>query len=79
MFQLILAYKKVCEGEKPQKYVYSSAFFSTFVLLLSDIIIFNKSLTSPSFQKKKKMSQVFWGEIKDSKKLVKSFKKSYFY
>ena len=43
----------MCEGEKPQKYVYSSAFVSTFVLLLSDIITFNKSLTSPSFQKKK--------------------------
>lgn len=65
----------MCEGEKPQKHVYSSAFFSTFVLLLSDILIFNKSLISPSFKKKKKkkMSQVSWDEIKDSKKLVKSF------
>ena len=64
----------MCEGEKPQKHVYSSAFFSTFVLLLSDILIFNKSLVSPSFKKKKKkMSQVSWDEIKDSKKLVKSF------
>lgn len=62
------------EGEKPQKHVYSSAFFSTFVLLLSDILIFNKSLISPSFKKKKKkMSQISWDEIKDSKKLVKSF------
>lgn len=62
------------EGEKPQKHVYSSAFFSTFVLLLSDILIFNKSLISPSFKKKKKkMSQISWDEIKDTKKLVKSF------
>ena len=47
----------MCEGEKPQKHVYSSAFFSTFVLLLSDILIFNKSLVSPSFKKKKKKDE----------------------
>lgn len=49
------------EGEKPQKHVYSSAFFSTFVLLLSDILIFNKSLISPSFKKKKKDEPDFLG------------------
>lgn len=75
MFQLILAYKKV-------KWVKVKNHRNMFIVQLSSLHLYFysqtylysiKALYLHHLKKKKKMSQISWDEIKDSKKLVKSF------
>lgn len=75
MFQLILAYKKV-------KWVKVKNHRNMFIVQLSSLHLYFysqtylysiKALYLHHLKTKKKMSQISWDEIKDSKKLVKSF------
>ena len=76
MFQLILAYKKVkCVKVKNHRNMFIVQLSSLHLYFYSQTYLYSiKALYLHHFKKKKKkMSQVSWDEIKDSKKLVKSF------
>ena len=76
MFQLILAYKKVkCVKVKNHRNMFIVQLSSLHLYFYSQTYLYSiKALYLHHLKKKKKkMSQVSWDEIKDSKKLVKSF------